>query len=95
LQAFATRALTHKAGRDHTRQLRRQRIEPRGAARQQLDLRRTPLGVFGGDDQIAAVGSDAADADGVADADDECPDVKGTKALKGCPDTDGDGVCDE
>jgi outer membrane protein OmpA-like peptidoglycan-associated protein len=28
------------------------------------------------------------------DADDECPDVKGIAAMKGCPDTDGDGITD-
>ncbi|RXK62157.1 OmpA family protein [Lacibacter luteus] len=33
------------------------------------------------------------DGDGFADANDKCPDVKGT--LNGCPDTDGDGVADK
>jgi outer membrane protein OmpA-like peptidoglycan-associated protein len=35
------------------------------------------------------------DNDGVADAQDECPDQPGTVALKGCPDADGDGVADK
>ena len=26
---------------------------------------------------------------------DACPDVKGSKMMKGCPDTDGDGVADK
>jgi OmpA-OmpF porin, OOP family len=30
----------------------------------------------------------------VLDADDSCPDVKGLASLKGCPDTDGDGLAD-
>ena len=34
------------------------------------------------------------DGDGVADADDKCPDVAGTAALQGCPDRDGDGIAD-
>jgi OmpA-OmpF porin, OOP family len=34
------------------------------------------------------------DGDGIADADDKCPDVKGVAALQGCPDTDGDGITD-
>ncbi|MGY6649563.1 OmpA family protein [Wenyingzhuangia sp. IMCC45574] len=34
------------------------------------------------------------DKDGVADRDDLCPNVKGTKELYGCPDKDGDGVID-
>jgi OmpA-OmpF porin, OOP family len=34
------------------------------------------------------------DGDGIADADDKCPDVKGVAALQGCPDTDGDGIAD-
>lgn len=33
------------------------------------------------------------DGDGFADANDKCPDVRGT--LNGCPDTDGDGVADK
>jgi outer membrane protein OmpA-like peptidoglycan-associated protein len=35
------------------------------------------------------------DKDGVADYMDICPDVAGTKELKGCPDTDGDGIADK
>ena len=35
------------------------------------------------------------DKDGVADKDDDCPDVAGSKATKGCPDKDGDGVADK
>lgn len=35
------------------------------------------------------------DGDGVLDADDECPDVKGTLEMNGCPDSDGDGVADK
>ena len=34
------------------------------------------------------------DGDGVIDADDKCPDVKGLAALQGCPDKDGDGITD-
>lgn len=34
------------------------------------------------------------DGDGVADADDRCPDVAGSAALQGCPDKDGDGIAD-
>ena len=32
------------------------------------------------------------DEDGVPDADDVCPDTKGQRQFKGCPDTDGDGI---
>lgn len=35
------------------------------------------------------------DGDGVADAQDECPDEAGLPALLGCPDGDGDGVADK
>ena len=37
------------------------------------------------------------DSDGIADADDKCPDVKGIAKYGGCPipDTDGDGINDE
>jgi type IX secretion system PorP/SprF family membrane protein len=35
------------------------------------------------------------DGDGVFDKDDLCPNVKGLKEYKGCPDTDGDGVFDD
>ncbi|MCB0639847.1 MAG: OmpA family protein [Lewinella sp.] len=35
-----------------------------------------------------------ADLDGVADADDACPDLRGPRALHGCPDADGDGITD-
>jgi OmpA-OmpF porin, OOP family len=34
------------------------------------------------------------DGDGIVDADDKCPDVKGVAALMGCPDRDGDGITD-
>lgn len=34
------------------------------------------------------------DGDGVIDAEDKCPDVKGLASLQGCPDTDGDGITD-
>lgn len=34
------------------------------------------------------------DGDGVIDADDKCPDVKGLASLQGCPDKDGDGITD-
>ncbi len=34
------------------------------------------------------------DGDGVLDADDKCPDVKGLASLEGCPDRDGDGITD-
>jgi len=35
------------------------------------------------------------DGDGVLDSEDLCPEVKGLKEYKGCPDTDGDGVFDD
>jgi hypothetical protein len=35
------------------------------------------------------------DKDGIADFDDDCPNVPGLKSLKGCPDKDGDGVSDK
>jgi outer membrane protein OmpA-like peptidoglycan-associated protein len=35
------------------------------------------------------------DKDGVADYQDDCPEIPGTAALKGCPDKDGDGVADK
>lgn len=35
------------------------------------------------------------DKDGIADKDDECPEVAGLKAFNGCPDTDGDGIPDK
>ncbi len=35
------------------------------------------------------------DNDGIADADDACPDVAGRKEMNGCPDTDGDGIADK
>jgi hypothetical protein len=35
------------------------------------------------------------DGDGVADADDACPNEAGVAALGGCPDADGDGVADK
>jgi outer membrane protein OmpA-like peptidoglycan-associated protein len=35
------------------------------------------------------------DGDGVADANDECPDAAGPAMLNGCPDKDGDGVADK
>jgi type IX secretion system PorP/SprF family membrane protein len=35
------------------------------------------------------------DGDGVSDNEDLCPNVKGLKEYKGCPDTDGDGVFDD
>lgn len=34
------------------------------------------------------------DNDGVLDADDKCPDVKGLASMQGCPDTDSDGITD-
>jgi OmpA-OmpF porin, OOP family len=34
------------------------------------------------------------DGDGVVDAEDKCPDVKGLASLLGCPDRDGDGIAD-
>lgn len=34
------------------------------------------------------------DGDGIADNQDDCPDVPGIKSLRGCPDTDGDGIAD-
>ncbi|MDB5201266.1 MAG: OmpA family protein [Ferruginibacter sp.] len=34
------------------------------------------------------------DGDGIADADDKCPDTPGLAALQGCPDRDGDGIAD-
>jgi OmpA-OmpF porin, OOP family len=35
------------------------------------------------------------DSDGIIDENDECPDVAGTAALRGCPDRDGDGIADK
>lgn len=35
------------------------------------------------------------DKDKISDRKDECPDIAGIEALKGCPDADGDGVTDE
>ena len=35
------------------------------------------------------------DGDGVADKDDQCPDVPGLASLNGCPDADGDGIADK
>jgi OmpA-OmpF porin, OOP family len=35
------------------------------------------------------------DGDGVADKNDDCPDVAGLAAFKGCPDGDGDGIADK
>ncbi|MFZ1528145.1 MAG: OmpA family protein [Ferruginibacter sp.] len=34
------------------------------------------------------------DNDGIADADDKCPDVPGLASFQGCPDKDGDGITD-
>ena len=34
------------------------------------------------------------DGDGIADKNDECPEVAGLAALNGCPDGDGDGIAD-
>ncbi|MDB5203544.1 MAG: OmpA family protein [Ferruginibacter sp.] len=34
------------------------------------------------------------DGDGIADADDKCPDTPGLASLQGCPDRDGDGIAD-
>jgi outer membrane protein OmpA-like peptidoglycan-associated protein len=34
------------------------------------------------------------DGDGVADLDDACPDLPGTREFQGCPDADGDGIVD-
>lgn len=34
------------------------------------------------------------DGDGIADADDKCPDVAGLASLQGCPDRDADGIAD-
>ena len=51
----------------------------------------TPAGV-----QVDATGCPLdRDGDGIPDYQDECPDVKGTTAFKGCPDSDGDGVADK
>ena len=36
-----------------------------------------------------------ADADGITDADDACPQVAGLATLKGCPDADKDGIADK
>ena len=35
------------------------------------------------------------DKDGVIDEEDECPKIKGSASLKGCPDRDGDGIADK
>jgi OmpA-OmpF porin, OOP family len=34
------------------------------------------------------------DGDGIPDAEDKCPDLRGLAALQGCPDRDGDGIAD-
>ncbi|PHX93091.1 MAG: hypothetical protein CK532_00045 [Flavobacteriales bacterium] len=45
---------------------------------------------------VDSVGCPAdSDGDGVLDADDKCPDTKGSAAYKGCPDSDGDGIQDK
>lgn len=44
--------------------------------------------------QKAAPAPSDRDKDGIADADDKCPDTPGTAALQGCPDSDGDGIAD-
>jgi len=50
----------------------------------------------GSDDGDPVVMEDPdADGDGVADADDECPNEAGLAALDGCPDSDGDGIADK
>ena len=50
----------------------------------------------GSDDGDPIVQEDPdADGDGVADAEDECPNEAGIAALGGCPDSDGDGVADK
>lgn len=38
--------------------------------------------------------SDDADGDGIPDIDDNCPDVRGSLFMKGCPDRDNDGIAD-
>lgn len=38
---------------------------------------------------------DDKDKDGIADKNDDCPDIAGLKEFNGCPDTDGDGVMDK
>ncbi|MCP4440979.1 MAG: OmpA family protein [Aureispira sp.] len=35
------------------------------------------------------------DEDGIADKEDECPEIAGLEEFKGCPDTDGDGIPDK
>jgi len=40
------------------------------------------------------MGCPDADNDGIADGDDECPNVAGLAKFNGCPDTDGDGIKD-
>ncbi|QCX01705.1 leucine-rich repeat domain-containing protein [Aggregatimonas sangjinii] len=35
------------------------------------------------------------DSDGIADSEDECPEVAGLTSLNGCPDADGDGIADK
>lgn len=50
--------------------------------------------IFAGLQLVTRFGVFDADKDGIADAEDACPDQPGSAALAGCPDTDGDGVAD-
>ena len=49
---------------------------------------------FGGIVLSARMGNSDSDGDGIADKDDNCPEIPGVVGLKGCPDSDADGVKD-
>lgn len=49
---------------------------------------------FGGASISYRFGEKDSDGDAIADSEDLCPDVAGTKRFRGCPDTDGDGLVD-
>lgn len=54
-----------------------------------------PVSCSSSDDTDDTVAMTDSDGDGVADANDECPNAAGSAALNGCPDGDGDGVADK
>lgn len=50
---------------------------------------------FGGASISYRFGEKDTDGDAIADSEDLCPEVAGTKRHRGCPDTDGDGLIDD
>ncbi|MFN3199653.1 MAG: OmpA family protein [Bradymonadia bacterium] len=50
--------------------------------------------IWGADVQEPPAPPSDKDGDGIVDAEDSCPDVKGDAKFKGCPDSDGDGITD-